>query len=279
MNTITFPNLNLEFNIDPVAFRIGEKPIYWYGIIIMSGIVIALIMAYFRIKKMPEVDRLSKKISWDTVIDLVLWMLPIGIICARLYFCIFKWDYYSANPMEIFKIWNGGLAIYGGIIGGVVTGIIFCKIKKINFFELADFFIPYLPFCQAVGRWGNFVNREAFGEQTDTFFKMGLYSETGKMEYYHPAFLYESVCNFIIFFILLKLYKNKKFSGQIFCLYFILYGIARFFIEGIRTDSLYIGNTDIRVSQALSLVLVVVFGIIYIVKRILYSKGFLKKTK
>ncbi len=217
---------------------------------------------------MSDVDRLSRKLSWDLVTDLILFMIPIGIICARLYYCAFNWDYYSSNPVEILKIWNGGLAIYGGIIGGIVTGFIFCKVKKVQFLDLADLIIPYLALCQSIGRWGNFVNQEAHGEVTDSFLKMGLYnSNLGRYEYYHPTFLYESICTFIIFLILSKIDKNKKFVGQPFYLYFILYGLARFFIEPLRTDSLYIGDTSIRVSQLLSAILVIVFLIIYLYKR------------
>ncbi len=213
---------------------------------------------------MSDVDRLSSKISWDLITDLVIFMIPLGIVGARLYYCIFNWDYYGTHLGEIIKIWNGGLAIYGGIIGGAITAFIFCKVKKVQFLDIADFCIPYVAMCQSIGRWGNFVNCEAYGSKTESFFKMGIPGEVG---YYHPTFLYESVCTFLIFLILSKVYKNKKYVGQVFYLYLILYGIARFFIEGLRTDSLYIEGTNIRVSQALSLVLLCVGLILYIYKR------------
>ena len=268
MKPILFPNLGLEFNINPVAFTAFDKDIYWYGIIIMSGIILALFLMWRRTKNMSDVDKATSKITWNNITDMVLFMLPVGVICARLYFCIFKWDYYGSHLEDIFKIWNGGLAIYGGIIGGFVTGVIYCKVKKIQVFEMADFCIPYLALCQSIGRWGNFVNQEAFGAETDSFFKMGLFNnELGKYVYYHPAFLYESICTLLIFIILLIVSKRKKFSGQIMFLYFMLYGIARFFIEGLRMDSLYVGNTGIRVSQLLSIILFVVFLIAYIFKR------------
>ncbi len=217
---------------------------------------------------MPDVDRLSRKLSWDDITDLVIFMIPIGIIFARLYYCIFNWDYYSEHISEIIKIWHGGLAIYGGIIGGLLTAIVFCKIRKIQFLDLADFCIPFVALSQSIGRWGNFVNREAYGERTNSFLKMGLFSkQTNQIEYYHPTFLYESICTLLIFIILSRVDKKKKFAGQAFYLYFILYGIARFFIEGLRMDSLYFANTNIRVSQVLSLVLAIVFSIIYIWKR------------
>ena len=218
---------------------------------------------------MSDVDRLSREFDWDDLIDLVLFMVPVGIICARLYYCAFKWDYYGTHLLEILKIWNGGIAIYGGIIGGIVAGFIFCKVRKKQFLDVADFCIPYLAMCQSIGRWGNFVNAEAHGVATDSFLKMGiLNSEINPMEYFHPTFLYESICTFFIFLILLFVDKKKKFIGQAFYLYFILYGIARYFIEELRTDSLYIANTDIRVSQLLSLVFVFVFAILYIYKRL-----------
>ena len=217
---------------------------------------------------MSDIDKLSRKLSWDFITDMVLFMIPIGIICARLYYCAFNWDYYGSNPVEILKIWNGGLAIYGGIIGGIVTGFVFCKVKKVQFLDVADLLIPYLALSQSIGRWGNFVNQEAHGGVTDSFLKMGLYdSSASKYIYYHPTFLYESICTFVIFLILSKVDKNKKFVGQAFYLYFILYGIARFLIEPLRTDSLYIENTNIRVSQLLSAIFVFVFLLIYIYKR------------
>lgn len=255
MKPIIFPNLNLSFDINPVAFSIGNKDIYWYGIIITLGIVLALFLAWK--------NRDKQKIKWDDVTDFVLFAIPIGIICARLYYVVFKWEYYSQNLAEIFQIWNGGLAIYGGVIGGILTAIVFCNVKKINVLELCDYCAPYLALCQSIGRWGNFVNREAYGQITNSFLKMGIFdSSTNEYIFVQPTFLYESICTFIIFLILMKINKNKKFSGQSFYLYMILYGIARAFIEGLRSDSLYIG--DIRVSQLLSLLFSTIFAIIYI---------------
>lgn len=255
MKPIIFPDLGLTFDINPVAFSICGKDIYWYGIIITVGIALALLLIWLNKDK--------QKIKWDDITDFVLYALPIGIICARLYYVIFKWEYYSQNVLEIFQIWNGGLAIYGGIIGGIITAIIFCKIKKINFFTLCDYCAPYLALCQSVGRWGNFVNREAYGQPTESFLKMGIFDE--KVQEYifvQPTFLYESICTFIIFLILMKINKDKKFEGQSFYLYMILYGIARAMVEGLRSDSLYLGN--IRISQLLSLLFSTFFLIIYI---------------
>lgn len=254
MKPIIFPNLGLTFNINPVAFSIGNKDIYWYGIIITLGIVLAIFLAWK--------NRDKQKIKWDDITDFVLFAIPIGIVCARLYYVIFKWDYYSQHLIEIFQIWNGGLAIYGGVIGGILTAIVFCKVKKINFLELCDYCAPYLALCQSIGRWGNFVNREAYGQLTNSFLKMGVYdSAINDYIFVQPTFLYESICTFIIFLIIIKINKNKKFPGQSFYLYMILYGIARAIIEGLRSDSLYIGN--IRVSQLLSLLFSTIFAIIY----------------
>lgn len=266
MNQITFPNLNLKFNIDPVAFTAFGKDVYWYGIIITCGILFALILMYKKIKRTSDFDKTFNRVTWDLITDLVIFALPVGIICARLYYCAFNWDYYGVHPEDIVKIWNGGLAIYGGIIGGVLAGLIVCRFKGVRYTELGDFCMPYLALCQSIGRWGNFVNGEAHGTQTNTFLKMGISGEDG---YFHPTFLYESICDFIIFLILSKLYKKRKFPGQVFYLYFILYGTARFFIEGLRTDSLYLLDTGIRVSQLLSVILVFVALFIYIIKRIL----------
>lgn len=255
MKPITFPNLGLEFSIDPIAFSIGEKKIYWYGIIITLGIAFALFLAWK--------NRDREKIKWDTKIDFILCAIPIGIICARLYYVIFKWDYYSQHLIEIPQIWNGGMAIYGGIIGGIVTAFIFCKVKKIRFLELCDDCAPYLALCQSIGRWGNFVNREAYGQVTDSFLKMGIYDTTlQNYIYVQPTFLYESICTFLIFLLLMKVNKSPKFAGESFFLYMILYGIARAFIEGLRSDSLYWG--PFRVSQVLSILFSTIFAIIFL---------------
>lgn len=191
-------------------------------------------------------------------------MIPISIICARLYFVIFNLEYYVSNPSEIFNFRNGGIAIYGALIGAIITIFIFCKIKKIKVLDILDYLAPIIPLCQAIGRWGNYVNIEAYGTETNWPIRMEIIEE-GITKYVHPTFLYESVGNLIVFLILLRFYKKRKFSGQIACLYFTLYAFVRFFVEGLRTDSLMLGS--FRVSQVLSLVLFIVGVIILIIKR------------
>ena len=175
---------------------------------------------------------------------------------------IFNLNYYTSNPLEILDFRNGGLAIYGGIIGAVITIIVFCKIKKVNILNLTDYIAPIIPLGQAIGRWGNYINIEAYGAETNLPLKMEII-ENGVTKYVHPTFLYESVGNFILFLILLKISKNRKFSGQITFLYFIGYAFIRFFIEGLRTDSLMMGN--IRVSQLLSLIIFIICTVVYII--------------
>ena len=254
MKPILFPGLGLEFHFSNVAFNLLGKDIYWYGILITCGLLLGVFLAYK--------DKNKYGISWDDITSFLVYALIVGFACARLYYVIFRWDYYSQHWDEIIKIWHGGIAIYGGVVGALLTGFIFCKKKKISFLNLCDFAAPYLALAQSIGRWGNFANREAFGRITDSFLRMGIFdTELGKYIYVHPTFLYESVANFCIFCILLWVKKKQKFDGQLFYLYMILYGIARAVIEGLRTDSLYLGN--IRVSQMLALVFVIIFSILY----------------
>ena len=262
METINFEGLGLSFNINKVLVNINGIKIHWYAVIIVFGIVIALILC----KK----DSGKYKIKFEDVLELALFLLPISIICARLYFVAFKLDYYMQNPQEIFSINNGGLAIYGGVIGAIITIIVFCKIKKIKVLDMLDYIAPFLPLGQAIGRWGNFFNGEAHGTQTTSLFRMGIV-ENGEYIQVHPTFIYESICTFAIF-IFLYLRRNKReYSGELTYWYFFLYGIARTIIEGIRTDSLMLG--DIRISQILSLILSIIFGGILIYKKVKNEKN------
>ena len=251
---ISFPNLNISLFVNPVAISIFGVNIHWYGILIVSAILIGLALA-------KRDDRLHK-IKFDDVFDFALIGIFIGIICARIYFVIFNLNYYINHPNEIFSIWNGGLAIYGGIIGGVLSAAIFCKVRKINFLDLCDYLVPFLALGQAIGRWGNFINQEAYGYATENFFKMRIYSEElGSFINVHPTFLYESILDLFIFAILMILRKKRKFNGQLLYLYLIIYGIGRAIIEGFRTDSLMLLN--FRVSQIFSIFLVILAIILY----------------
>lgn len=242
--TISFPFLGLEVN-PPRAFSVGPFTIHIYGILIALGLALAIIYACRRCY--------TAGLTEDDLLDGVLWIVPFSIICARAYYCVFSWDLYRDNPISVLYIWQGGLAIYGGVLGAVIGIIVFCKFKKCSLPALLD--IVFLGFLigQFIGRWGNFFNREAFGQATDSFFRMGLYNvHTMETEYYHPAFLYESVWNFVGFLGLHFLSKKKQYDGQIALGYCAWYGLGRTWIEGLRMDSLYLG--PIRVSQLLAAV-------------------------
>ena len=247
LDKIAFPGLGLKFDIDPVAFRLfGGKEIYWYGIIIVTGLIIAVALAIFNGKKVG--------ISSDKISDYMLITVPLAIIGARLYYVIFTWDSYKDNPLEIIKIWNGGLAIYGAVIVSVITMCLYCRKNDIKTYDFLDVGAVSLILGQAIGRWGNFMNAEAHGGETKNLFRMGI-TEYGEYIEVHPTFLYESVWNKIGFVILLLLFRKwRKFSGEVFWGYVFWYGLGRFFIEGLRTDSLMLG--PVRVSQILSAVMV-----------------------
>ena len=268
---ISFPKLGIVFNADNVAFSIGAKDIYWYGIIIAVGFVVAIIAGL----------KLAKKygVSSETIYDIVIFGTPSAIICARLYYVIFEWEYYATNPIDIIKIWNGGIAIYGAIIGAVIPTVIYCKIKRCNLPLVCDIGAVGLVIGQIFGRWGNFFNQEAFGTNTENIFGMTgnvIKRELAQMAArgmdvvpdipVHPTFLYESAWNVLVLLVLLFLFRHRKFDGQNFLTYISLYGLGRFFIEGLRTDSLYIGN--FRVSQIVAAVtfLAGALTIVYILK-------------
>ena len=245
---ISFPMLG-DWSVNPpYSFTVFGFEIYFYGVIIAASFILA---ALFCARKAAEFGLTS-----DDLFDLVIWLIPACIIGARLYYVLFKLDYFIANPSKIFSLRDGGLAIYGGIIAGVITGIIWSRKKKIAVFAVGDLAAFGLLIGQAVGRWGNFINREAFGAETDVFCRMGLTMPGQDTLYVHPTFLYESLWNLaglIILCVLSKLGK-RKYDGQFFWSYILWYGLGRAWIEGLRTDSLYIGSTDIRVSQLLAAV-------------------------
>ncbi|MBF2595052.1 prolipoprotein diacylglyceryl transferase [Listeria welshimeri] len=240
--------------LDPVAIQMGSLSVKWYGVIIASAVVIALLLALSEANK--------RKMDKEIIVDLLIWAIPISIISARIYYVIFEWDFYKNNLGEIIKIWHGGIAIYGALIGAVLTAIIFSRVKKISFWQLADVVAPSLIIAQAIGRWGNFMNQEAHGAETTRAFLEGLRLPDFIINqmfidgiYYQPTFLYESLWNVLGFILLLIIRRTKIRSGELFLSYVIWYSFGRFFIEGMRTDSLMWG--DFRVSQVLSLLLIV----------------------
>lgn len=246
--------------IDRVFLDIGPFTIYWYAVIIVSGVFIGLWLAT------RETERLG--LEKDLFTDLIMFALPIAIISARLYYVIFEWDQYQGGPWwDVFAVWEGGIAIHGALIGSVITAVIFARVKKVSFWQLADIAAPSIILGQAIGRWGNFVNQEAHGGPvSDAFFNNFMQYLPDFIvnqmyidgTYYHPTFLYESVWNIMIFVLLLILRRkvNPK-RGELFLTYVIGYSIGRYFIEGMRTDSLYIIGS-LRTAQVISIVLVVV---------------------
>lgn len=238
-NMIGFEGLGISpFLMDRIAFSIGGFNIYWYAVLITFGLVLAVV---FSLWKAPRFD-----LTADNVLDILLWGLPAAVICARAYYVLFKLDSYDSFA-DMINIRDGGLAIYGGIIGAFVTGFVYCRIRKVNILALFDLGALGFLIGQSVGRWGNFVNAEAHGGLTELPWGMTI-NGYGP---YHPTFLYESLWNILGFILLLIFAKQwKKNHGEIFFLYLSWYGLGRFFIEGLRTDSLYIG--DIRVSQLLA---------------------------
>ena len=241
-STISFPSLGLEMN-PPRSISLGPLTIYLYGIVIALGLMAAVLYA---LRRCPEFG-----LKQDDILDGVLWVTPFSILCARAYYCAFTWSEYRGNPISVLYIWNGGLAIYGAVLGAIVGVIVFCKIKKVKLGAVLDIVALGFLIGQSAGRWGNFFNREAFGAATDSFLRMGLYNTaTGVTEYYHPTFLYESVWNLTGLVLLHFLSKKRQYDGQIALGYAAWYGLGRTFIEGLRMDSLYWG--PFRVSQVLA---------------------------
>ncbi len=283
---VTFTGLDRTFTVSSVLAQFQlfghEITIRWYGAIIAFGFLLAVLMGGRMAYKW--------KMNLDKMIDVLIYGTLGGIIGARLYYVIFRWSYYSQHLGEIVQIWNGGLAIYGGIIGGLLAAFITCRINKLNFFNLLDCAGVSLLIGQGIGRWGNFANQEAFG--TNTAMPWGMKSEK-TVEYLlssreelkalgvnvdpyapvHPTFLYESLWCLGSFLILYIIYRKfRKFSGQLFLSYGVLYGTGRAIIEGFRTDSLYIGSSSLRVSQLLSMIVVAVFLVLLIYKLVQTKK-------
>ncbi len=255
-SVISFPALGISVN-PPRGFSVGSLYVHFYGLVIACGLMLAVAYACKRSREAG--------LDEDSLLDGVLWVTPFAIVCARAYYCIFSWSSYSSNPISVLYIWEGGLAIYGGVLGAIIGITVFCKVKKCSLHALLDLVSRGFLIGQSIGRWGNFFNREAFGAPTEAITRMGLYNTvTGMTEYYHPTFLYESVWNLIGFVILHVLSKRKKYDGQIALGYCVWYGFGRAIIEGLRMDSLYWGA--IRVSQMLAAGSCVVAALILLIQ-------------
>ena len=259
-SVISFPALgNLSLN-PPSYFTVFGRPIYFYGVLIALGFLLAILYCS---KHAPDFG-----IKSDDLLDLMLWLTPLSIVGARLYFVAFRWGEYAADPKQIFAVWEGGLAIYGGIIAGVLVPYPRLPPQEGPRPAMLDLAVYGLLIGQILGRWGNFMNREAFGAETEIFCRMGLTDPAGNTIYVHPTFLYESLWNLIglLFLIVFQKKGRRAYDGQCAELYFFWYGLGRAWIEGLRTDSLYIGSTGIRVSQLLSIVLAVTALVILLVQ-------------
>jgi len=248
--------------LNPIAIEIGPLAIRWYGILISSALAIGTFLAY-REAKRQDIDP-------EHILNLVLLAAPAAIIGARLYYVIFSWRDYVHNPVEIFIVWHGGLAIHGGLLGGILVGYFYIRKHKLNFWQIADIVAPSIILGQAIGRWGNFFNQEAHGgpvsyefiSKFPGFIQEGMYIGG---QYYHPTFLYESSWNLLVFLFLIFLRKRHSLPyGIVFLSYLVLYSLGRFYIEGLRTDSLMFG--PIRVAQLLSLILIVGAGTVIFLK-------------
>ncbi len=256
---VRFPGLGWEFDISNVAFSIGTYSVYWYGIIITFGMLLAVLYAW---RTAPRYNVNASKLFNCVLVGLVT-----GIIGARLYYVAFAWEDYASNPLSIFAIHEGGLAIYGGIIGALLGGFVMAKIQKLRFLPILDITMVGFLIGQGIGRWGNFMNQEAFGTATDLPWRMVSENTVinGAVCEVHPCFLYESLwC--LLGVAVLHFYGKyrQRYAGQIFYMYLVWYGFERTIVEGLRTDSLYIGDTGIRVSQVLSAALVII-GIVMLI--------------
>ncbi len=264
--------------MNPIAFSIGPISIYWYSLFIL----LAFFMGFLLVKK--ELKR-HTDISLNFFYDYFFYLVPIVIIGARLYYVVFEWKYYQNNFIEIFQIWNGGLAIHGGVLFGIIYTYIYTKKKNINMVRFMDILVPSLVLGQAIGRWGNFFNQEAFGPEVSIntlqslhipkFIIDGMYIDN---IYHHPTFLYESLTCLLCFIILINLrhfYKNLKI-GTLCGIYFVIYGIERFLVEGLRQDSLMLGS--IKVAQLVS-VLMVIVGLAFIIMSLVKKVPYLEKIK
>lgn len=276
---INFPNLHLSFAHVGQSVTIFGFPIAYYGICIALGMLLGVSLILFRARKAGE--------SQDDFLDICIYTIIFSVIGARLYYVIFRWDAYRDNPLDILNIRQGGLAIYGGVLAGIFTAYIMCRIKRLAFWKAADIIIPGLVVGQILGRWGNFFNREVFGQYTDQLLAMELplnavrsmdditeemlaHSRVVEGVTYvqvHPTFLYESLWNLLLLFFLLFMTKRKRFDGELFLYYLFFYGLGRFWIEGMRTDQLKMIGWDVPVSMVVAAVLMIISAAVYFWKR------------
>ena len=255
MNKISFPKLGINLNVNPVAFSVGGRDIYWYAIIILTGFLLGMFFCMRSAKK--------RNINPDHVYDIALYGLIFGVIFARIYYVIFDFKSFKDNLLDIFKIWEGGIAIYGGIIGAVLTAYVYSRVKKLNVYEIFDICSPGLLIGQAIGRYGNFFNAEVYGHETDFFLGMSINGGAPV----HPLFLYESMWNLLGLVIILCLRDKKKTHGQVFYGYLLWYGAGRLVLEGMRQSEyiLYAIDGVVGISQIVS-ALIVVFSSFMIIK-------------
>lgn len=253
--------------LNPIALRLGALEIHWYGVIIASGVILAVYLAVQEAKR--------RNVSEDHILNLVLYSLPFALIGARAYYVAFEWPYYSQHPSEIIAIWHGGIAIYGALIAAAIVFIVYCRIKDLSIWLVLDIAAPTVMIAQAIGRWGNFMNQEAFGQVTSLSFLHELHLPEWIIQqmfingqYRMPTFLFESAWNVCGFILLMSIRHHKDWfkQGEVFLTYVLWYSFGRFFVEGMRTDSLYI-TAGLRVSQLVSIVLFVSAVIIFIYRR------------
>lgn len=301
-SNINFPNLGLELNNVPSGFTVFGFYIAFYGVVIATGMILGVLMAQWQAKRTGQ--------NPELYLDFALYAIILSVIGARIYYVAFAWDEFKADPIQIINLRTGGLAIYGGVITAVITGLVYCRIKKVSFGLLGDTGMLGMLVGQIIGRWGNFFNKEAFGKYTDGLFAMQLDINAVSSDYtcslatltnryadrpdaleriieirnntklidgityiqVHPTFLYESIWNLILLICLIFYSKHKKFNGEILLLYLAGYGLGRVWIEGLRTDQLFLWNSPIAVSQLLSALLVVVSILIIAIIRIRLKK-------
>ncbi|MDR1101137.1 MAG: prolipoprotein diacylglyceryl transferase [Clostridiales bacterium] len=255
---INFPFAGISMNISPIAFEAGGVSVRWYGIIIAVAIISGGALALFRAR--------AEGMNGDTVVDALIWMVIAALVGARAYFVLFNLNGYTSF-VDVFKVWEGGLAIYGAIIGGATALLIFCRVKKLNFWQFADVCAPAVLLGQAIGRWGNFANREAYGIPTNSWIRMEIIDANGNLASVHPTFLYECVWNLLGIALLYVLNRFGKLRrGETFLTYIAWYGLGRFFIEPLRADSLPYG-ADFKISQIVALITLIAAVVMFAVNR------------